>query len=117
MAAPTYTTDLNILDDCADSTGWAEPTATGWTSLFAITNGETDYFIEGSACNSATIRAGASGVSIPTDGAFLIWMYFTSPNLLDTYANGGIRTVIGSALNAFYWVKQGGKETYIYGGW
>jgi hypothetical protein len=127
MAAPSYTTDLTLLDDCADSTGWAEPTATNWTSLNVVTSGETDYFIEGSACNSATVKTGVggllynngAGVTIPTDGAFLCWVYWGAPNCLDTEANGGIRLVIGSSLSAFYAVKSGGKDLAPnpYGGW
>lgn len=126
MAAPTYDVDLTILDDAADSTGWAEPTASGWTSLFAITSAETDLFIQGGTCNSATFKtgvggmlfdAGASGVTIPTDGAFLIWAYWAAPNSLANEANGGIRTMIGSALNAFYGFIHGGSDTYTYGGW
>lgn len=125
MASPNYTTDLTVLDDAADDTDWDEASASGWTSVFAVESGETDYFIQGSACNSTTAKTGVgallynngSGVTIDADGAFLIWFYWTSPNSLDSLANGGIRTVCGNALNAFYGWAHGGKDTYTYGGW
>jgi len=133
MAAPAYTTDLTLLDDCADNTGWGEPTATNWTSLGTVTSGETDLFIQGTACNSAIAKtgvggylfdAGAAGVTIPTDGAFIIWLFWNSPNCLAPFGTapfdtteGGIRLVIGNALNAFNAWVVGGSDTYQYGGW
>lgn len=124
MAAPSYTTDLILIHDCQTATGWAEPTATGWTSINSVTGGETDYYIQGSACNSATVKSGVGGLlydatslTIPTDGAILLWLKWDAPNCLYTETNGGIRFVVGSALNAFYGWKIGGVDTYTYGGW
>jgi hypothetical protein len=125
LAAPSYTTDLTVLDDAADNTGWAEASASGWGSVFAVTSGETDFFIQGSACNSTTVKTGVgalmynngSGVTINTDDAFLIWFYWTTPNGLANDANGGIRTVCGNSLSVFYGWSHGGSDTYTYGGW
>lgn len=124
MAAPSYTTDLATIE-LAEGVAWAEPTATGWTSLNIATTGETDYFIQGTQCNSGSVKTGVggllanfgSGVTIPTDGAFLIWAKWDAPNSLDTETNGGIRTMVGSALNAFYAFKHLGSNSYTYGGW
>jgi len=125
MTAPSYTTDLTLLDDAADDTDWGEPTATGWTSLFAVTSADPDNVIEGTTCNSATFKTGVggflydsgSGQTIPTDGAFLIWICWGTPKSLGTKAQGGIRTIIGLDQDNFKAWIHGGVDTYIYGGW
>ncbi len=131
MAVPSYTTDLTTLSQAEESgappTGWAEPTATGWTALNQITGLETDFFIQNTNCISATVKTGVggllynagSGITIPADGAVLLWAYFTAPGCLDSEANGGMRMLIGNALNAFNWVSVGGKDAAPnpYGGW
>jgi hypothetical protein len=129
MAVASYTTDLSTISQAEETSGtWAEPTATGWTSLNSIVFQENEFTIQSTYCVAATLKtgvggiladSGASGVTIPTDGAFLVWCYFAAPSLLDTEANGGMRLICGSALNAFYWVKIGGKDLYPnpYGGW
>jgi len=128
MANPLYTTDLTTLNANETSTSMVEPTATtpeNWTNLNALASAETDFFIQGTACTSATIKVGVGGLmdnngagfTIPTDGAVLTWAYFWAPGVLDTEANGGIRTMIGSSQAAFYWVSHGGSDTWTYGGW
>jgi len=111
MTVPAYTTDLSLLDECNSDTGYSEPTASGWTQLNAETFGETDLFIQGTTCISATCKtgvgatlfdAGAGGVTIPTDGAFLVWVYWAAPNSLEDEASGGIRTIIATNMNDFY---------------
>lgn len=123
MAAPTYANDLTLLDDCADATGWTE--ATGMTQTGTPTQ-ETDYYIEGSACVSATFSKtglgsavfnAGSGQTIPTDGAFLCWQYFAAPNALANEANGGIRLIIGSGVGDYDAWILGGSDSYQYGGW
>lgn len=126
MSAPSYTTDLIIL---ASADGGAEDfdeaTAAGWISLFAMEPEETEYFIQGEACVSWTVKTGvgaclfnnAAGVTIPTDGAFLVWQWWGAPNSLATEANGGIRLVCGSDRGNFYGWILGGSDTYAYGGW
>lgn len=125
MAVPSYTTDLTLLDDANTDTGYNEPSASGWTQLNAESFGETDLFIQGTTCISATAKVGVgatlfdegTGVTIPTDGAFLIWAYWAAPNSLDSEANGGIRTIIGDTVGDFRAWIHGGNDTYTYGGW
>jgi hypothetical protein len=127
MAAPTYATDLTLLDDAADSTGW---TAVGGGG--ALGSGETDFFVEGSACLSkataatwdtaGTARGGAlynngAGVTIPTNGAFIAWCYWTCPNALDTQANGGMELSVGNSTTAYYGFYVGGRDNPELGGW
>ena len=128
MAAASYTTDLTVISQADEASGtWAEPTATGWTSLNVTSFQETDFPLQGATtlyCVSGSVKtgvgglladAGASGITIPTDGAVLGWMYFGLLGAMD--AAGAIRFVIGSGLAAFYAYKPFEKADYQYGGW
>lgn len=128
MAAASYTTDLAVISQADESSGtWAEPTATGWTALSSTSFQETDFPLQGATtlyCVSGPIKtgvgglladAGASGITIPTDGAVLYWMWLSVPGLMDT--SNSARLVIGSGLADFYWVQGLAKADYTYGGW
>jgi len=124
MAAPSYTTDLAIIDDCdAVDANWTEPT--GFT-IGAITLPETDYFIEETGCLSKNINAAGSagaiyntgaGQTIAISGAVLTWIYFGAPNALQTQAAGGYQLFAGSATSAFKQFYVRGSDTWQYGGW
>lgn len=125
MTIAAYSTDLTDMDLAASATGWAEATATGWTSVFAVTGGETDDYIQDVTCNSTTVKTGVgvllynngSGITLGQDDAVLVWAKWDVYPSLDTEANGGIRTVMGNALNAFYGFDHLGSDSYIYDGW
>lgn len=130
MAAPSYTTDLAVIHSCDTGGTWAEPT--GFAGG-AITNPETDYFIQNTGCiskncgTSAPIGTGAmvnfgSGVTIPSPGAVMTWIFFGAPNTLAVQnpgggANGGLQVFVGSASTAFKQWFVRGSDTYAYGGW
>ncbi len=125
MAAPSYTTDLTTIST-GDSGTFVESTATGWTQGAVPASGDAENFIQGTASVTKAFNAtgvgtimfdSGAGQTIPTDGAFLAWFYWASPQTLDTETNGGIRLIIGSAQNAHYAWKLAGKDTYPYGGW
>ena len=122
MTAPSYTSDLTTY---ADGTGetWTEA-GSSWSNVFAITDGETDAYIQGDACTSCTVKTGigvllapTASVTIPANGAFLVWMKWDAPNSLEPYANGGLRSCIGTSTTALYSFDQDGGDTYTYGGW
>lgn len=125
MAAPSYTKDTTRISDA--SAAWVESTAAGWIAISGITGGETDDYIQDVSCNSCKVTvgvgllladAGAGGVTIPTDGAWLIWAKWDATACLDTYAGDGIRMCVGDALNTFRWTTVAGSDTYPYGmGW
>ena len=126
MAAPVYATDLATLHLAEVVTGWAEPTAAGWTLGAAPGAADSENFIQGTlAVPKAFNATGVGGMlldfgsapTIPTDGVFMGWMFFSSPANIDTEANGGIRMVAGSALNNFKAWTAGGSDSYLYGGW
>lgn len=127
MAAPTYTADLTVISTAESVTGWAECTATGWTAGTGPVL-EPDFFIQGANCIAKYMTSGGVGVggwmfnfgsdiTIPTDGAFFMWMMAQCPNNYDTFANGGQRFINGNDLANFYgWIIEG-KDTNPYGGW
>ena len=125
MAAPTYATDLTTVT-LADSGSFLE--FSGWSDGVIQSVPETDYFIQGVGCVSCTTsKAGnysvgfdyGSGITVPTDGAVLMWHVHLTPNSLDTYANGGQRMFIGNSSSAFYQFYVGGSDRSPnpYGGW
>ena len=129
MAAPTYTTDLSTFNLCESSSGDCDEFVNmedGGTEQFQ----DTDDIIQGSYHISALcslkvgelqslgVDAGA-GVTIPTDGAILGWFKFDAGGTLATYANGGIRFVIGASYTNWSAWKCGGldRSPNPYGGW
>jgi hypothetical protein len=126
MATAVYATDLATFDLAEAATAWAEPTASGWTLGAAPGTADTENVIQGTYSIPKAFNATGvggmlanfgSGPTIPTDGGIFYWFFWASPATLDSEANGGIRAVVGSALNAIKAWKVGGKDTYTYGGW
>jgi hypothetical protein len=129
MAAPTYAEDLTDIDLAEATTAWAESSDAAWDDGGGPT-ADSDYpYIEGARAISQTmtkaticsllVDAGVGGISLPTDGAFLVWQVFSSPLVLDYYANGGMRVMVGSGLGDFYSWDVGGRDfgRNPYGGW
>jgi hypothetical protein len=124
--AASYSTDLTTLTT-NETNAMTEPTATSpenWTYLNAFASAETDYFIQGTACTSATMKVGIGGAltnnisfTLGTDDAVLCWAYLWCPANLDTESAGGVRQMIGSGTAAFYWVTHSGSDDWLYGGW
>jgi hypothetical protein len=124
MAAPTYTTDLTDIDDGSGT--FTEPTS---AVLGTLTNADTDNFIQGTNCSSKS--TGASGApalagigildagahTIASPNAFYCWVFVGAGALIDTYANGGIRLLIGNtSANYRYWYVDG-NNFFPYIGW
>jgi hypothetical protein len=119
MAAPVYTSDLTDIYAGAGST-------TGWSALGggqAGLNAETDYFIQGTGCTSKNAFANdtkgmiynnGTGVTIPTDGAVLMWQTHQTANSLDTQANGGWQALVGSGTTAYRQYYVAGSDTIVY---
>lgn len=119
MAAPTYTTDLSTFDLCEAATGYGE--FTGMDDGGTPEEQDIDDIIQGSYYVSAqcSLKSGelqslytdaGSGVTIPTDGAILMWFKFDAGGLLATYANGGVRAVIGASITNWDAWKAGGSD-------
>jgi hypothetical protein len=91
---------------------------------------DVDDVIQGSYLTSAScsLKVGelqsiyadyGSGITVPTDGAVLIWFKFDAGGLLATVANGGVRIVIGTSASVWSAWKAGGVDQVPnpYGGW
>ena len=112
-----------------ESTGWNESSNSAWDDQGPPAYQDQDYaYIQGSYSVTAdTTKTGVgtllwdygSTFTIPTDGAMLIWLNFYNPNALASYANGGLRAIIGSGLGTFWSWDVGGSDfgSYPYGGW
>lgn len=126
MAAPVYATNLADITLAQATTGF---TAIGGGG--AIT-AETDYYIQNGVCVSKATAAtwdsagtaiggvlynAGAGLTIPTDGAVLTWMYWWGPGVLATKANGGAEVCIGSATTAFRAWYVAGSDDWEFGGW
>lgn len=126
MAVPSYTTDLIDIDLCeAGGKTWAEPTAAGWT-MGAGPSSDDDNPFQGSLSMSKAFNAAGvggmmvnngAGITLPADGAFLVWFYWAAPGSLEADVDGGIRIMIGTDLANFLSWDVGGKTSYVYGGW
>ena len=129
MTAPSYTEDLTDIDLAAAETNWSEPTASGWTQGGSETY-DTDYpSIQGagaitqqttkSGVSGLLVDGGSGGLTLPTDGAYFVWQFFASGGGLESYANGGMRVMVGSGLSDFKSWDVGGKDfgRYPHGGW
>jgi hypothetical protein len=106
------------------------PNATGWTAIgggaSGLTAPETDYFIQGANCITKAAWAAAlkgmiydtgSGITVPTDGAVLMWINHLTPNSLAVKASGGLRVIIGSAATAYKHWYVDGSDKNVFGRW
>jgi hypothetical protein len=123
MVAPAYSTDLTpILIEFPNTTGW---TALG-TGGAALTAPETDYYIQGNNCITKGAWASAikgmiynfgSGITVPTDGAVIMFLAHATMNSVAAQASGGIQLVIGSGSGDFDQWYVGGSDTEVFGLW
>ena len=124
MAASTYTTDLTTIDDGSGT--YTEPTS---AILGTLSNADTDNFVQATSCCSkstgasgAPARAGmgilaGAGQTITTPSCFYAWVFVGGGGLVDTYANGGVRLLVGSSsANYKEWYVLG-SDSFPYIGW
>lgn len=107
--AATVTANLTLINACDATTNW---------SAGAV---DTDVKVQGTGCLGLKVSA-ATSASIYTIASFdassthiYVWMLCTTPAILDTQANGGLRIRIGDGTNTGDWYV-GGSDTY-FGGW
>lgn len=120
MAAPSYATDLVDVNSGAEST-------TNWTALGgggAGLSADNNFALEGTnSVNKQVNNAlkgqihdhGSTRVQATNDHIYQ-WLFVTTPGLLDTPANGGLRVTVGTGAAAYndYYILQSGE--YL-GGW
>lgn len=119
MAAAAYTSNLTDIYAGAGSTTGVSALGGGASGL----NAETDYFIQGTGCTSKNAFASSekgmiladTARTLPTDGAFFIWLTHQTANSLDTIANGGLQALVGTGTGAYKQYYIGGADTIVYG--
>jgi len=126
MAIAAYDSDLTAANGgelaSADIDGagesWDESSNGAWDDGGGPVH-ETNFYIEGAECVSqlftktgvgTLINIQGAAFTVDTDGAILIWNFWASPTSLATYANGGIRTLVGNSLGDFYVYKASGSD-------
>lgn len=129
MTQPKYTTDLTVLNN-AESGTWTELASPYNAGGTPASDGEN--FIEGTDCRSQTTGTKSGLVfsivfdngsdhsgSMATDDCYFIWSFYAVGSNLDTYANGGMRVVIGTdTTNADAYAVGGSNfARNPYGGW
>lgn len=132
MAVPNYTEDLTDIATGDESSGWTN-FDTNDQGLPQYSDADYPY-IQGSyavtqTCSKSKTLANmgydyGSTISLPTDGAFLVWQAFSSPFALDDYAGtttgqAGMCVLIGDDESNFDYWEVGGKDKspMPYGGW
>lgn len=124
MAVPTYTTDLTDIDD--GSGAFTEPAG---AVVGTVASADTDNFIQGTSAATKTWgNSGAPGLAgigildgaahtITSPAAYYCWVFVGAGALIDTYANGGIRLIIGQDVNNYRFWYVDGSEYFPYIGW
>lgn len=123
MAAPTYETDLTLIDDAASNATYTN-IGTGADAS------ETDYFIQGAACVSKPFNITAGGlyhnegaaITFNAGDHYWLWTYFGCPNRLiaenaGSAVAGGMQALVGSSGTAYRLWNIFGSDNYTYGGW
>lgn len=126
MAVPSYTTDLTTISLAENSGTWGE--FTGYADGGAPDITEADFKLQGSYCVAQTMSKSTvcsiyvdygSPITITSPQAVFVWTMWAYGGNVDTYANGGIRTVIGSAAAVWkaWYVGGSDKAPFPKGGW
>jgi hypothetical protein len=97
---------------------------TGWSAIGSGQAGlaaDVNFFAQGTVCVSKQITGAGTnkgqwfdnGTPIDLTGQHVfIWMYCTTPNLIDTFAAGGIRLRLGTDINNWSEWYVGGSDYY-----
>ena len=132
MANPTYTTDLLEINLAENSGTWDE--MDDWAGGGTVYTNEEDFLIQGSYCTSQLCTKAATsaltslvvdygsdlaGSFTPGETCAFMWQVFLPANAVGTYAQGGLRFIVGADLADFNAWIVGGNDTgrNPYGGW
>jgi len=125
MAAPAYTTDLQTFDLAEDTGNWIEFTNMSGGGSPAEDDGDNEIqgsYMTSQTCNTTglvSVGKARAVVTLSAGEVFLVWHQLSSPGAMDTYANGGLRLVVGTDADNWKAWAVGGKLTSPnpYGGW
>jgi len=131
MAAPSYTEDLTDIATGDELSGWVNFDT---NEQGAPQYGDDEYpYIQGltavtQTCSKSKTLANmgydhGSTISLPTDGAFLVWEAFSSPFSMDDYVGtitgtAGLSVLVGDDVSNFdvWYVGGSDKSPMPYGG-
>jgi hypothetical protein len=127
MAVASYSSDL--VDITTDA---IEQSTTNWTMIKpggagSLSANETDYYIVGSNCLSASAGSISSpgrgmiynngSTTITSPKAVFLWGQYLDVAGVNTKSAGGVQVCIGSSATAYYEYWVDGSDTLIRGGW
>jgi hypothetical protein len=129
VAAPSYTTDLNVISTCEVIGTWIEMPGHASGGAASV-DGES--YIQGSNCISQSTGTKTGIVcglefdygsdlsgSMSAGDCFFFWQIYLAAANVYSFASGGLRASVGSSAgNRKFW-KTGGNDfgKYPYGGW
>ena len=126
MALPLWAT--NLTDIYVGGAGTFTKLGSGAAGL----NTESDYFIQGTDCQSKNAWTNAikgmmhdngTGFTVPTTGAIIQWLYYAAVNALEVQepggspSNGGLMFAEGSAITAYNRYNVAGSDTLTFDSW
>lgn len=123
MAAPAYTEDLTDLTLAEATTGFSA-LGGGAAGLGA----GIDFAIQGTNCidkqvtsTGAPVTKGmiydnGSTITNATDLHYFVWLFVSTPGIMDSEANGGKIVTLGTSVSAYMDFYVGGNDTFPGGG-
>ena len=129
MAVPVYANDLTTIAVGALATEtWDESSDAGWDDAGSMVD-DSNLYYQGDSCVSAQftkdgvgtiINSYGSAITVPTDGAILMWHMWAAPPALATKALGGVRVLVGDGYGSFEsWIVAGSDfpPEFIWNSW
>ena len=129
MAVPIYGNDLTTIAVGALATEtWDESSDAGWDDAGSMVD-DANLYYQGDSCVSAQftkdgvgtiINSYGSAITVPTDGAILMWHMWAAPPALATKALGGVRVLVGDSFGDFEaWIVAGSDfpPEFIWNSW
>ena len=129
MALPIYSNDLTTIAVGALATEtWDESSDAAWDDAGAMVD-DSNLYYQGDSCVSAQftkdgvgtiINSYGSAITVPTDGAILMWHMWAAPPALATKALGGVRVLVGDSFGDFEaWIVAGSDfpPEFIWNSW
>jgi len=128
MASPAYATDLTTSLQGNEATEtWDESSDAGYDDAGSMVDDSNLYYINTECVSAQFTKSGIGSIigslgttiTVPTDGAILMHHLWAAPPALATFANGGMRMLIGDSLGDFdvYYTSGSDKAPAPEGGW
>lgn len=130
MAAPAYSHDLITIalgNIGTDAGTWDESSNAAWDDGGAMVDDANLYYVSAKCVSAQFTKDGVGSIiyghtgafTIPADGAALIHHLWAAPPALQSYANGGISSLIGNSFGDLKVYRASGSDRFPSpkGGW